>query len=209
MIGDPARRKAVIGLVGGMGSGKSRIAEAFLKHRALLISGDPLGHEALEQIDIRESVVKRWGSLVLDERKSIDRKKLGAIVFKSAVERANLEHLVLPWIEKRIAEEIEKSQRDETISFIVLDAAIMLETGWNAICDHIVYIHAPRAMRLERLSAQRGWTADDVAQRETAQLPLAVKAARADAAIDNSGGIEESQRQVDALVEKWGLNRSR
>jgi dephospho-CoA kinase len=197
--------KCVIGLVGGMGSGKSRVAEAFCKHGAVLIAADALGHEALERADILDRIAKRWGERVVDQNGIVDRKKLGAIVFASAVERTNLEMMVFPWIEERIREEIAKARANPNVPFVVLDAAIMLEAGWNNECDQIVYVHAPRDMRLQRLASQRSWTGEVVAQRETAQLPLAVKAARATAAVDNSESVENLQRQVDSLVQQWGL----
>jgi dephospho-CoA kinase len=197
--------KPIVGLVGGMGSGKSRVAQAFARHGAAVVAGDPLGHEALERPEILERVAARWGERVVDENGFVDRRKLGAIVFASPVERANLEHLVFPWIEARIREEIAKAQADPVVPFVVLDAAIMLEAGWNNVCDRIVYVHAPREERLARLAAQRGWTADEVANRETAQLPLSVKASRADAAVDNSGGTDAMQAQVDELVRRWHL----
>ena len=200
--------KPIIGLVGGMGSGKSRVAQAFLQHGGFLVAGDPLGHEALRQPDILARVSQRWGERVIHADGLVDRKKLGVIVFASPVERAALEHLVFPFIEQRIREELAKAQADPKTPFVVLDAAIMLEAGWNKECDWIVYIHAPREARLQRLATQRGWTAEDVAHREHAQLPLAVKAARADVAVDNSGSVEETQRQVDALVQHWKLNLS-
>jgi dephospho-CoA kinase len=195
--------KPIVGLVGGMGSGKSRVAEAFARQGAAVVAGDPLGHEALERPEILERIAARWGERVLGEGGVVDRKKLGAIVFASPVERANLEHLVFPWIEARIREEIAKAQADPRVPFVVLDAAIMLEAGWNNVCDRIVYVHAPREERLARLTAQRGWNADEVARRETAQLPLSVKASRADAAVDNSGGPDAMQAQVDDLLRRW------
>ena len=195
--------KPIIGLVGGLGSGKSRVAAAFHQHGGVLITADALGHEALEQPDILARVAQRWGARVVDEKGIADRKRLGAIVFASPVERANLELLVFPWIEGRIREQIAKAQADPKIPFVVLDAAIMLEAGWNNVCDRIVYVHAPRAVRLERLLTYRGWSAVDVANREAAQLPLAIKASRAHVAVDNSGSVEKTQEQVDTLVRMW------
>jgi dephospho-CoA kinase len=189
-----------------MGSGKSRVAEAFARRGGVLVTADSFGHEALEQPEILARIAQRWGERVLDGQGNVDRKKMGSVVFASPVERANLELLVFPWIESRIREEIERAQADPHARFTVLDAAIMLEAGWNNICNKIVYVHAPRAARLERLRTQRGWTAEDVAGRETAQLPLSVKASRADVAVDNSRGVESTEEQVNSLLKKWGLN---
>ncbi len=203
-----SKRKPIVGLVGGMGSGKSCVARAFAKHGGFLVAGDLLGHEALLQPDILARITQRWGDRALGTDGKVDRKKLGKIVFASPVERANLELLVFPYIEKRIREELAKAQADPRATFVVLDAAIMLEAGWNKECDWVVYIHAPREARLQRLATQRSWTADDVADREYAQLPLAVKAARADVAVDNSGSVDQTQRQVDSLIQQWHLNVS-
>jgi dephospho-CoA kinase len=199
------QKKPIIGIVGGMGSGKSLVAKSFAKHGAAIVAGDPLGHEALERPEILKRIAGRWGERVLDKDGEVDRQKMAAVVFASPVERANLEHLVFPFIEKRLREELTKAKSDSAVPFIVLDAAVMLEAGWNNECDHIVYVHAPRAARLQRLAAQRGWTSEQIAERETAQMPLPIKASRADAAVDNSGPTESTQKQVDAMVKNWGL----
>jgi len=196
--------KPLLGLVGGIGSGKSLVAAAFARQGGFVIEGDVLGHEALGQPEILQRIAQRWGDRVLNPEGKVDRRKMGTIVFASPVERTNLEMVVFPWIERRIREEIARGRTDPKAKFIVLDAAIMLEAGWNQPGSKIVYIHAPRAARLERLQGRRGWTAEDLSNRESAQWPLSIKASRADTAIDNSGSPEETQRQVDDLVKRWG-----
>jgi dephospho-CoA kinase len=81
----------------------------------------------------------------------------------------------------------------------------MLEAGWGHVCDRLVYVDAPREVRLARLAARSGWTAAEVAAREAAQLPAAEKAARADAVLVNDGPPERLRTQVDALLGGWGL----
>src|SRR5213596_14082 len=99
--------KPVIGLVGGIGAGKSTVAAALVKHGGRVVAADPLGHEALEQPEIRERVIEVWGERdILTPQGKVDRKKLGRIVFPSPVERSRLEHLVHPYIEQRLREEI-------------------------------------------------------------------------------------------------------
>lgn len=195
-------RKPVLGLIGGIGSGKSVVAEEFARHGARIISGDRLGHEALRQPGIRERVVQRWGSDVLDGQGEVDRRKLGAIVFADDAERKALENIVFPFIEEGIRSEIEKAQNDPAVKLVVLDAAIMLEAGWNNVCDRIVYVDSPRALRLERLARQRGWTEKEVARREQAQMSLEEKAARADVKLDNSGSRAQTARQVEDLLKQ-------
>src|SRR5947209_13299897 len=137
--------KPVIGLVGGIGSGKSAVAAAFARRGGVVIDADPIGHRALEDPEILGRVRELWGERVLDGAGEVDRKKLGAIVFASPVERAKLEHLVHDWIGERIREEIARVGADPAAAFVVLDAAVMLEAGWNKVCDRLVYVHAPRA----------------------------------------------------------------
>jgi dephospho-CoA kinase len=196
--------KLVVGLIGGIGSGKSRVGALFAERGARVISGDALGHEALRQPDIKARVVERWGQDVLTGAGEIDRRRLGARVFADTAELRALEALVFPYIGSRLQEEVAKAQADPEVRLVLVDAAVMLEAGWAAACDRLVYVHAPRAERLRRL-AQRGWGAKEVEARERMQLPLTDKVSRADVALDNSGPAEETARQVDALLRQWGL----
>jgi dephospho-CoA kinase len=204
--GAASRRSAlapVIGLVGGIGSGKSAVAAELQKHGGYLINADQLGHEALRQPDIMARVRARWGHDVFDLQGNVDRRALGRKVFADAQERAALEKIVFPYIEKRIAEQIETGRGSGC--FIVLDAAIMIEAGWARRCDRIIFVDTPRSQRLERLLQQRGWSEEEVSRRERAQMPLAEKRRHADAVIANNDGIEALVQQVHELLVAWGL----
>ena len=170
-----------------------------------MITADEFGHEALRQADIRAQVVQRWGRQVVDEHGEVSRKKLGDIVFADERERRALEALVFPWIERRLREEMEAARSDPRYSLIVLDAAIMLETGWSRICDRLVYVDAPRDLRLRRMAEKRGWNEKEVAARESAQMSLEEKRGWADDVLDNSGSLAQLAEQVDNLLRQWGL----
>jgi dephospho-CoA kinase len=205
-IRNPQSRKPVIGLIGGIGSGKSAVSAEFARHGGRIISGDQLGHEALRQPEIRDRVIQRFGQGIVGPDGSIVRRLLGAIVFVDPNARRDLEATVFPFIEQRIREEIEAAQSAAEIRFVLLDAAIMLETGWNKVCDWLVYIDVPREIRLERLNRQRGWSEKEVTAREQAQMPLTDKAAKADFTVDNSGPLPETTRQVYDLLKELGLS---
>jgi dephospho-CoA kinase len=197
----------VIGLIGGIGSGKSLVAAELVKHGGVLISGDRLGHEALRQPEIRSQLVARWRETILDANGEIDRKRLAGIVFASPAERRALEATVHPYIGRRIREEIAKARQRPDVRLIVLDAAIMLEAGWHGVCDYLVFIDSPREIRVERLKQQRGWSVQEVEERENAQMPLAEKRRHADAVIDNAAGPEAVLAQVEHFLQRWGLDR--
>jgi dephospho-CoA kinase len=201
--------KLVVGLIGGIGSGKSQVAAAFARQGARVIAGDQLGQAALRDPDIRARIASRWGDAILDEHGAIDRRRLAAIVFADAGERKALEAITHPWIRDRIRDELDEASKDPRVPLIVLDAAIMLEAGWNSVCDRLVYIDAPRRVRLERVARQRGWSEKEVDAREQAQLPLTEKVVRADHKLDNSASLDHLNRQVDDLLHVWGLAPAR
>lgn len=197
--------KPVLGLIGGIGSGKSRVAALLRDHGGRIIAADEAGHEALRQPKIRRLVVERWGPQMLAESGEIDRRRLGAAVFADPAQRRALENLVFPWIERRCREQIAEAEVDPAVRFIVLDAAIMIEAGWKPMCDWILFVDAPRPLRLQRLTQQRRWTAQDLEVREKAQMPLDEKIRHADAVVDNSGPLETTARQVADLLRSWGI----
>ena len=200
---EEGRNLPTIGIVGGIGSGKSLVAKIMQTLGGYLIAADPLGHEALQQADIRAKLAERWGSAVLDEQGNVDRKPLGRIVFADVTELKALEALVFPYIEKRILQEMAYARTRPDVKFIVLDAAILLETGWHEYCGKIVFVDAPRAVRLTRLKDKRGWNEQELERREKVQLPVEEKRGHADAVIVNDGDYDKVAGQVQVTLEQW------
>ena len=198
-------RKPVIGVVGGIGAGKSTVAAAFARRGGYVINADALGHQALARPDVARQLAARWGDRVLNPDGTPNRRAVAGIVFHDPAERKALEGVVFPYIEAAVREEIAKGAADPAVRFVVLDAAVMLEAGWTGVCDKVVYVDAPREVRLARLAARSGWTPDQVAAREAAQMPADEKKARADAVVTNAGTAAELQDQVDRLLAAWGF----
>lgn len=197
--------KPVIGLLGGIGSGKSAVAADLVKHGGWLINADQFGHEALRQADLKKQITARFGLDILDGNE-IDRKRLGAKVFADASELRALEAIVFPFIGDRIRQEIEQAGKRREVRFIVLDAAVMLEAGWNGACDRLIFVDAPFEVRRARVQQQRGWSEADLRTREKLQWPLEEKKRRADAVIDNSTSPEALAEQVARVLRGWGLS---
>jgi dephospho-CoA kinase len=199
--------KPVIGLVGAIGAGKSTAAKCFATRGGHVIDADALGHEALRQPEIVAALIKRWGKRVQKDDGALDRREIGRIVFASAAERNALEATVFPYIGERTRQEISAAQANPAVSFVLLDAAVLLEAGWGELVDRLVYVDAPREVRVARLAARSAWTENELGAREAAQWPAERKKAQADAVILNDAGPAELQEQVDRLLARWELMR--
>ena len=186
----------VIGIVGGVASGKSLAARIFADLGAAVLSGDQIGHEVLYEPAVIATVRDRWGDKVLNGEGQIDRSRLAAIVFgeEDDAELKFLEELTHPRIAHRLRESID-DLADRGTRAVVLDAAILLKTGWDKMCDRIVFIDTPREVRQAR-TLQKGWDETELARRELNQLPLEFKRTRADCVIDNSGSADQLRSEI-------------
>jgi dephospho-CoA kinase len=181
-----------LGLVGGIASGKSVVANCFRDLGALVLDADKAGHEVLREPDVIATLRQRWGDRVVDANGQISRKEVAQIVFAqgNGAEKRFLEELTHPRIQMRLQQEMAKALAQTPPPRVaVIDAALLFEAGWDKLCDKIVFIDAPRDARLER-AVRRGWSAEQLAAREAAQLPLEEKAARSHILIRNVKTLE-------------------
>jgi len=196
----------VIGLIGGIGSGKSAVAAILAARGGVVIDADGVGHELLEDPEVRDQIVARFGNSILDREgpglapgPRIDRSSLGAIVFADPARRRELESIVHPRMRDRFHHEIERLTSLGDARVIVLDAAILLEAGWDELCDCVVLVDAPRNVRWQRVAKQRGWSAPALESREAAQWPCEIKRSRADLVLANELGMDDLIREVGRL----------
>jgi len=193
-----------IGLIGGIASGKSAVSAALARRGAKVFDADKIGHQLLDEPEVRNELVERWGPDLLDESSRVDRKKIAARVFQNTDESADelkwLEELLHPLIRQRIEREIADIGRHWHLasapSAIVIDAPLLLESGWNEACDVIALVDCPREERLRR-ALDRGWTPEEFTRRELSQMPIEQKRRWATHVIDNSGTLADLQTQVD------------
>lgn len=189
----------VIGLVGGVASGKSLVARQLVELGATWLDADRAGHEVLEQEDVKAAIRARWGPDVFSPDGRVSRPAIGGLVFgpkeKATQERQFLEQLTHPRIGELLGRQAARLG-DEGNQALVLDAPLLVEAGWDEFCDKTIFVEAPREVRLDRAKG-RGWSEAEFAAREAAQQALDVKRRRADVIIDNSGSPESTREQVE------------
>jgi dephospho-CoA kinase len=190
----------IVGITGGIGSGKSMVAQEFGRLGAQVIDADVLAHRVLASTDVLADAQRRWGTDILDAAGSIDRRRLAKVVFAPTAEgRAELhylEGLTHPRIRRLVEERVAELSGRTDVPAIIVDAPLLVEAGWHRFCDRIVYVEAPRAVRLDR-SRKRGWSQEDFDRREARQESLEVKRGLADVVIDNSGSLESTRAQAE------------
>jgi dephospho-CoA kinase len=197
----------VIGIVGGIGSGKSSVARwVVARHNDVsLVSGDEIGHEVLTDTAVRDALRKRFGAPVFNADGQINRKALGQAVFGSSREqlsaRDDLERIVHPRIRETIAGKIAASAAAGKRA-VLLDAAVLFEAGWNDLCHAVVFIDVPRDERYARLREIRGWDDSETERRESSQASLESKRSRSQFLVDNSGSVEAAGRQLEEILLK-------
>jgi len=187
----------LVGLTGGIGSGKTTVARMFGELGAVVFDADKLAREAVE-LGTRGyvAVVELFGSDVLMPGGELDRAALAHRVFNNDLERKELEAVLHPEI-FRMFEERVKPFRD-TDSVVVFDVPLLIESGYDRRCDWVVLVEAPEALRLRRV-IEFGRTEQDAKLRMAAQTSDEVKAFRSDAIIDNSGSLEDLKAQVEGV----------
>ena len=198
----------LIGIVGGIASGKTQVTEKLRQLGATVLDADRIGHEVLDEPEVRAALRARWGDGVCDAHGRVDRRQVASIVFAAPPlgpeELAYLERLTHPLIGQRLRQQLADLACEGRSQVVVLDAAVMLKAGWGNDCDHILFVDAPRAQRLAR-ARLRGWDEAELAAREAAQLPLAAKRSRADVIIDNSSSLEYTYAQVERFWRSLAL----
>jgi dephospho-CoA kinase len=182
----------ILGLVGGIASGKSLVANVLRDMGAVVLDADQAGHYVLRQPEVIAELQKRWGDKILDARGQVVRREVAKIVFGQGNEgeRKFLEQLTHPRIEELLKKELAAIRASaEPPPVVVIDAPLLFEAGWDKFCDKVMYVDAPRDIRLERAVA-RGWSTEQFSAREASQMPLVEKATRSQIVIRNAKTLE-------------------
>jgi dephospho-CoA kinase len=188
----------LVGLTGGIGSGKSTVARMLADRGAVVLDADAYARDAVAAgTPGLRAVVERFGEEVLDPGGGLDRGALAAIVFADGEARRDLEAIVHPEVRRRLVQAIEAHAGTDGV--VIIDSPLVVEAGQGGSVQLLVVVTAPEQAQLERLAAGRGMSEDEVRARMAAQMPVEEKAAIADVVLDNGGDLIELERQVERL----------
>ena len=194
----------VIGLTGGIASGKSTVSEILSGLGAHVIDADKVGHQIyLPDTEAWKDIVATFGEDILLSDRTVNRPKLGQIVFNDKEALKKLNQIVHPRMYKRFEEEIQmKRERDNDTGVVVLDAAILIEANWLPLVDHVWVVVASEETVLDRLCSQKGFTREHAQSRISSQLSDEERRKHADVVIENNGTLSDVRERVDKAWRK-------
>ena len=195
----------VVGLSGGIGSGKSFVAGLLKDLGAQVFDADRVGHDVLCEDKIKELLRQRWGDKIFDSNGEVDRQAVARIVFgcddNAVTELRFLQSISHPKIRHALEKFIETFQVAGNSITIVVDAALLFEAEWDQCCDKVIFVDCRQSVRWQRCR-ERGWSDEETIQRQASQLELPEKRRRSDLILDNSGTRDNTLKQLQTM---WGV----
>ncbi|MFP4661437.1 MAG: dephospho-CoA kinase [Halanaerobiales bacterium] len=188
----------IIGLTGGIASGKSTVSSILDELGAALIDSDKLAHDVLKDKSVCKKIVESFGKQVLNEDGEINRSSLGEIVFNDPEKRKDLENITHPVIISRIHKKIEEYEKENRN--IVLDAPLLFEANLDRIVDQTWVVYVDKKTQIKRLMSRNGMDYEKAKARVESQMPLKKKKKMADVVIDNMGSISQLKEDV---IKRW------
>ena len=190
----------IIGITGGVGSGKSMILE-YLREQtfepAVVIEADRVAYELQRKGNLcYDAIVNAFGCDILDEAEEIDRYKLGSIVFQDEEQLRRLNALVHPLVKQEIVDRIRTEREKNSAAYLFIEAALLIEEHYDEICDELWYIYVSKEQRYERLRTSRGYSDEKIAQIMNNQLEEETFRRHCQVVIDNTGSKEDTFRQL-------------
>lgn len=192
----------VLGLTGGIGSGKSTVSTMFAELGADVVDADQLAREVVEPGQpALDEIVETFGRQVLLRDGRLDRVRMGDLIFHDAVAREKLNAITHPRIRERLWEEV--AARTVRTGLLILDIPLLYENGRTELVDAVVVVWVDRETQVHRLMERGGLAREEAVRRNAAQMSLDEKRDRANHVIDNSGSLEETRRQVETLYRQY------
>ena len=189
----------VIGLTGGIGTGKSEVARLLQSLGASVISADEVGHEAyIPNSESWNEVVNTFGKEILQPSGEIDRQKLGAIVFSDPQQLEKLNAIMHPRMAGMVADRIQVF-RDQGVATVVVEAALLFEAGWDSLVDEVWTTDSSVELVIDRLQARNGMDEKEARRRIDSQMGRSERIERSNLVVDNSGDVATLEQTVNAL----------
>ena len=187
--------KPIIGILGGIGSGKSTVANEFAKLGCAVVDADKIAHKLLNEPAVREKVLGLFGQEISDSTGKIDHRKLAAVVFAGADKLSSLNRIIHPLVLKQAENLIRQYNGQGRVKAIVLDMPLLAEVGWEKRCDRLIFVECEPRLRSER-AKKMGVFFDEIKIRENFQISLDNKASVADNTINNNSDFSVLVKQV-------------
>ena len=189
----------VIGITGGVGAGKSEILKYLKeKYKAVVIEADKVGHLLMEPGgECYYSIVEKFGSSILNGDQTINRTKLGKVVFADEALLKELNKIIHPRVKSHIVSEIAKERAYHRTNYFVVEAALLIEDHYDVVCDELWYIHTEESVRAKRLKEARGYDDEKIASICANQKSPEEFRSACQVEIDNSGNLADTCRQID------------
>jgi dephospho-CoA kinase len=193
----------IIGLTGGIASGKSTVSNLIKLEGIPVVDADLIAREVVEKGETAyEQIVEVFGTEILTVDGTLDRKKLGSIVFSDEHKRLLLNDIVHPAIRVRMQEKIEQ-WKQEGFRTIVLDIPLLYESKLTYMVEKVIVVYVDQQLQKERLKNRDQYSDEEALARINAQLPLKEKITYADEVIHNNGSLDETKNQLLAILTKW------
>jgi dephospho-CoA kinase len=190
----------IVGLTGGIGTGKSTIAAMFKKRGAYIIDYDELARVVVEpDKPAWKDIVEFFGASILKPDRAIDRAKVGEIVFADKRKRKILESFIYPRLGEEYARRIQDIEEKDPEAIIIADVPLLIETSMQGMFEKVIVVYAPREQQLQRLIDRDGFARESALKRLDAQMPIEEKVKCADFVIHNTGSPEEAEAEVDEV----------
>jgi dephospho-CoA kinase len=196
---DKHGKKPVIGILGGMYSGKSTVAAELAKLGCAVIDADKISHQLLDEKDVLKKVVRIFGKEILDEKGKISRSELANRVFGDPAKLAKLTGILHPLVMVRVEDLIKKCEPQPAVRAIALDIPLLVEVGWEKRCDHLIFVDCAPPIRLERAKNKGVFEVDQLKIRENLQISLDKKKRIADNIVDNNSDLSGLSKQIASI----------
>lgn len=194
--------KPIIGVAGGVGSGKSTIARLFGEMRCVVVNSDDMVRQAYKDPKVKQTLKKWWGDLIFDPSGEIDRALVWRKVGERADERRRLEQFLHPIVNESRERLMKSRAQDPQVVAFVWDTPLLFEAGLNLHCDAVVFVESPQELRQKRVMEARGWSPQQLAERENLQMPLDRKREISDYVVVNTADESYARGQVREVLSR-------